>query len=99
MNPNETTERPVVRSIACSEGASCIATSVSVIESKTFKAVAALRWRKPNPNEAIALVESTHGKYAPVLQQAWQCIETGELDWRDVPLVDFPNVASEGRSE
>lgn len=23
----------------------------------------------------------------PVLEQAWQCIETGEIEWREVPRV------------
>ena len=58
---------------------------------KTFRCSSALRWRKPNNNEVVALMEATHGKHAPVLQQAWECIETGEVDWRDVPM-ETPNV-------
>jgi hypothetical protein len=61
---------------------------------RTWQAASAIRWRKPHPNEYRALIESTHGKYAPVLQQAWQCVETGEIDWRDVPMVDYPNAES-----
>lgn len=53
---------------------------------KTFRCGAALRWRRPNENEVIALIESTHGKHAQVLQQAWECLETGEVEWRDVPM-------------
>jgi hypothetical protein len=26
-------------------------------------------------------------KYRSVLQQAFQCVETGEVEWRDVPTV------------
>ena len=52
----------------------------------TYKLSNSLRWRKQNDNELVALYESTHDKHAPVLQQAWQCIETGELKWIDVPL-------------
>ena len=51
---------------------------------KIFQRTNALRWRKPNENEIVALMESTHGKHAPVLQQAWECLETGEVEWRDV---------------
>jgi hypothetical protein len=50
----------------------------------------AVRWRKPHPDELRALTESTHGKDAPVLQQAWSCVETGEVEWKDVPIVDYP---------
>ena len=53
---------------------------------KTYKLSNSLRWRQPSDNELVALVEATHGNPAPILQQAWQCIETGEVDWRDVPL-------------
>jgi len=53
---------------------------------KTFKLTNALRWRKPHGDPMQALIESTHGKDAPVLQQAWQCVETGEVEWRDVPM-------------
>lgn len=53
---------------------------------KAYRCSNALRWRRPNENEIVALMESTHGKHAPVLQQAWECIETGEVEWRDVPL-------------
>ena len=52
----------------------------------TYKLSNSLRLRKPNETEIIALFESTYGKYAPILQQAWQCIETGEVKWIDVPL-------------
>lgn len=52
----------------------------------SWKATAALRWRKPNQDELIALMESVNGKSDCVLQQAWQCIETGEVNWRDIPV-------------
>ena len=58
------------------------------IEVKTYKCTNQLRWRKPNDDPMTALVEATHGKDAPVLQQAWQCIETGEIDWKDVSSED-----------
>jgi hypothetical protein len=51
---------------------------------KTIKCTPELRWRKPSENELIALVERTHGKDDLVLQQAWVCVETGEVEWRDV---------------
>ena len=53
-----------------------------------FKCDGEMRWRRPNQNEIVALMESTHGKHAPVLQQAWKCAETGEVRWLDVPYVD-----------
>jgi len=57
---------------------------------KTYRRSNALRWRRPNKDEIVALIESTHGKHAPVLQQAWECIETGDVEWLDVPL-EVPN--------
>jgi len=54
-------------------------------ETKTFRCGNTLRWRRPSDDEITALIEATHGKHAPVLQQAWECIETGEVEWRDVP--------------
>lgn len=45
-----------------------------------------LRWRKPNRDPVVAVMEATHGKYDPVLQQEWEDIDTGEVEWRDVPM-------------
>lgn len=45
-----------------------------------------LRWREPNENEIIALMEGVLGKCSPVLQQKWTCIGTSEIQWREVPL-------------
>jgi hypothetical protein len=36
------------------------------------------------------LMEGVLGKHNPVLQQKWTCIETSEIQWRDVPL-ETPN--------
>ena len=57
---------------------------------KTYRCSNAHRWRRPNKSEIVALMEATHGKHAPVLQQAWECLETGEVEWRDVPMT--PNL-------
>lgn len=72
---------------AFAQGKTCI---------KTFRCSNALRWRRPNENEVIALMEATHGKHAPVLQQAWECLEPGEVDWRDVPM-EAPNIQGDRR--
>ena len=53
---------------------------------KTYKCTAPVRWRQPKQDDYIALLESICGKSMPVLQQAWECIETGEIEWRDVPI-------------
>lgn len=55
---------------------------------KTYKLTSSLRWRLPDTNECIALIESIHGKEMPILQQAWQCIEDGSIEWKDVELVE-----------
>lgn len=46
---------------------------------KTFKPTMALRFYQ------------RHNATSPkVLQQAWRCAETGDIEWRDVPLeVDY----------
>mgnify|MGYP007100062991 CR=1 FL=1 len=59
---------------------------------KSWRCEPELRWRKPNENEIIALMEGVLGKHHPVLQQKWTCIETSEIQWRDVPL-ETPNAA------
>lgn len=54
---------------------------------KTYKITPSLRWRLPDTNEYVALTESIFDKGMPILQQAWQCIEDGTIEWRDVELV------------
>ena len=45
--------------------------TVSLSTARTMKISNVLRWLKTED--------------APILQQAWVCIETGEIEWEDVP--------------
>jgi hypothetical protein len=45
---------------------------------RTYKLGAGLRWAK----QPASLY--------PVLQQAWECLENGQLEWREVPVVNNP---------
>ena len=51
---------------------------------KTYKCTAPVRWRQ----QAVYDIYAGAGfmKSVPVLQQAWECVETGEIKWRDVPM-------------
>lgn len=44
---------------------------------RTFQQTPSLRWLPPK--------KTGGGWELPVLQQAWVCRETGEIEWRDVP--------------
>lgn len=48
----------------------------------------ALRLIEPEP---IAGMLGAH----PKLQQAWECTETGEVEWRDVPVIAWDEDAKE----
>lgn len=37
-----------------------------------------IRWHHPSSKTTT---------FPPILQQMWQCTETGIIEWRDVPLV------------
>lgn len=45
----------------------------------------ALRWRKPKADALTELFDAFQGRDTWILQQAWECQETGEVEWRDVP--------------
>ena len=50
---------------------------------KTYKCTCPLRWGEPR----IDIYTITgYAKDLPVLQQAWECVETGEIEWRDVQI-------------
>lgn len=68
--------------------ATTCAVTATVSGMDAWTPTAVLRWRKPHPDPMQALVEATHGKEAPVLQQEWHCVITGERQWRDVPKED-----------
>ena len=51
---------------------------------KTYKCSNALRWRQYDVYDDHA---RGYRKSELVLQQAWECVETGEIEWRDVPMV------------
>ena len=51
---------------------------------KTFQCTQAIRWLTIPGQEIVATFMG--GPHA-TLQQAWQCMETGEIEWRDVPTV------------
>lgn len=53
-------------------------TLLTQTEVRAFQLTPALRW--------------LHVKHpwSYTLEQAWQCVETGEIDWRPVPEVDNP---------
>ena len=54
---------------------------------KTYKCTAPVRWRKYDIyNDNIYAVITGHGNTKLALQQAWECVETGEIEWRDVPM-------------
>ena len=50
---------------------------------KTYKCTAPVRWRQYTFYDDHA---REYRKSELVLQQAWECIETGEIEWRDVPM-------------
>jgi len=52
---------------------------------KTIVLTNGLRWRKPALDPIEALLDAVNGKDSWILQQAWQTLETGEVEWRDVP--------------
>lgn len=54
------------------------------VATKTFRCSNMLRWRKQTEDSYRS--EPECGKYDLVLQQAWECIETGVAEWRDVPI-------------
>jgi hypothetical protein len=55
--------------------------TVTASAARTFRLTPQLRWGK-------RLIVNARGEGTGIahdrLQQAWQCVETGELDWRDV---------------
>lgn len=53
---------------------------------KTVEPMMALRWRFLAPG----YTEPLSGAYIPdakVLEQAFRCVETGHIEWREIPLV------------
>ena len=48
---------------------------------RTWAPVHGIRWCR-RPGRSFLGVAT----FERVLQQAWQCRETGEIDWRDVPM-------------
>jgi hypothetical protein len=52
---------------------------------KIWNATMSLRWRKPDADPIVALLEAMHMKESRILQQAFVEIATGEVEWRDVP--------------
>ncbi len=53
--------------------------------SRTWSATMVLRIVKPIPDFSFIT-----GMSDDRLQQAWQCHETGEIEWRDVEVVRIP---------
>jgi hypothetical protein len=49
---------------------------------QTLRCTNALRWKKQMFQAAPILGMGNQN----ILQQAWQCIETGEVVWKDVPV-------------
>jgi hypothetical protein len=56
------------------------------LDLKTYVATASLRWKRQT--DPFAGMMEAFGHVPRVLQQAWQCLETGEHEWRDVPTED-----------
>ena len=50
---------------------------------KTYKCSYPVRWGQYDVYDDHA---RGYRKSVPVLQQAWECVETGEIEWRDVPM-------------
>lgn len=50
----------------------------------TWRSTTNIRWRTGEDPMAA-------GGVAPVLEQAWRCIETGAVQWRRVPAVSQPS--------
>lgn len=46
---------------------------------KTWKITSGMRWVKNEDNSVT-------------LQQAWTCLETGEIEWRDVPIFNVADL-------
>ena len=52
----------------------------------TYRLTAQLRWvnrRQPHEHPTLGYVE--HGWAEKVLQQGWLSLQTGDIEWRDVP--------------
>ncbi len=54
------------------------------VGTKTVRPAALLRWVR----DRSCFVADILGPRQKKLQQAWECLETGEVEWRDVPLVE-----------
>ena len=52
---------------------------------KIWQATMRLRWRKPDADPIMALMDAVNGRESLILQQAWTELATGEVEWRDVP--------------
>jgi hypothetical protein len=54
---------------------------------KTWVATTELRWLRPKPAVILNGVEPSFYDQPLVLQQKWICRETGDIEWRDLPVV------------
>lgn len=63
--------------------------TVSNVQANLFSATPSLRWAKvENPEAYLSppgiVVDGSDNRY--ILQQAWQCMMTGEVEWREIPF-------------
>lgn len=57
---------------------------------RTWQATGEFRWkRRPFGTGGVAF-QHYEGAFVADLQQAYCCLETHEIEWRDVPITDGP---------